>query len=236
MKRLGYILFGFILLLYGCKSVSLSSDIPADYDLKFDIYSHIKWYFRANLKYPSVDELRNFCWEIINEANNNTFSSFNEYENASQKKTTGREELLQCLSSNGNKISFKQEKEVMYVLWKGRKWIKIELNLCDMIKSRGYLFTYFYNSSGHNFKDFDYEEQFRKIEKEIYHKYAKGTKYQPCLLKYDRNKGYEVYCSSSNETKQSVYLKKMECVLDTFLINRDIQMIQFVTNLPQSHF
>lgn len=33
--------------------------------------------------------------------------------------------------------------------------------------------------------------------------------------------------------KQNVYLNKLGCALDTFLLNRDVQMIQFVTNLPK---
>lgn len=67
MRRLTFILIGFVLIFCSCRSITLSNDIPADYDFKYDIYSHIRMYFRANLKYPSVDELRNFCWEIINE-------------------------------------------------------------------------------------------------------------------------------------------------------------------------
>ena len=62
------------------------------------------------------------------------------------------------------------------------------------------------------------------------------SKFQPCLLRYDRDRGYQLYSPSKSRIKQSIYLNKLGCALDTFLLNRDIQMIQFVTNLPEDYF
>ena len=45
-----------LLVLYSCKSIALY-DTSTDYDFKFDLYSQVKMYFRANLKYPTVNEL-----------------------------------------------------------------------------------------------------------------------------------------------------------------------------------
>lgn len=55
-----------LLVLYSCKSIALY-DTSTDYDFKFDLYSQVKMYFRANLKYPTVNELWNYCWKITNE-------------------------------------------------------------------------------------------------------------------------------------------------------------------------
>ena len=240
MRRLTYILIGFVIIFYGCRSITLSKDIPADYDFKYDIYSHIRMYFRANLKYPSVDELQNFCWEIINEANDNIFSSFKEYDNASQKIATGREDFLRCLLSHSNEISFKQETKAMYVLWKGRKWIKIEFDLCEMIKTRGYLFTYFYDSAGHYTMDFDSAEELYKIGRNMHDKYLTDSLclngFRLSLLRYDRNKRYQIYCPLNCEIKQNAYFNELGCVLDTFLLNRDMQMVQFAADLPECYF
>ena len=49
-----------LLVLYSCKSIALY-DTSTDYDFKFDLYSQVKMYFRANLKYPTVNELWNYC-------------------------------------------------------------------------------------------------------------------------------------------------------------------------------
>ena len=57
-----------LLVLYSCKSIALY-DTSTDYDFKFDLYSQVKMYFRANLKYPTVNELWNYCWKITNEVN-----------------------------------------------------------------------------------------------------------------------------------------------------------------------
>ena len=62
-----------LLVLYSCKSIALY-DTSTDYDFKFDLYSQVKMYFRANLKYPTVNELWDYCWKITNEVNDNTFS------------------------------------------------------------------------------------------------------------------------------------------------------------------
>ena len=94
--------------------------ISIDYDFKFDLYSHVKWYYRANLKYPSVEELKNFCWKIIDDANDNTFSSFSDFEKSINKKRTGREDLLQYLSMHKDNLSFEIKNKSMDVFWKGK--------------------------------------------------------------------------------------------------------------------
>ena len=55
MKRfLVYAITGLFLVIYSCKSLPSEGGNSIDYDFKFDLYSHVKWYYRANLKYPSV--------------------------------------------------------------------------------------------------------------------------------------------------------------------------------------
>ena len=241
MKRfLVYAITGLFLVIYSCKSLPSEGGNSIDYDFKFDLYSHVKWYYRANLKYPSVGELKNFCWKIIDDANDNTFSSFSDFEKSINKKRTGREDLLQYLSMHKDDLSFEIKNKSMDVFWKGKKWMKFKFDLGEMIKKKSSLFTYFYNSSGYCSKDFDYEEEFYIIRKEIRDKYVTDTmqrsKFQPCLLRYDRDRGYQLYSPSKSRIKQSIYLNKLGCALDTFLLNRDIQMIQFVTNLPEDYF
>ena len=46
------------------------------------------------------------------------------------------------------------------------------------------------------------------------------SKFQPCLLRYDRDRGYQLYSPSKSRIKQSIYLNKLGCALDTFLLNR----------------
>ena len=240
MKKIVYVITGLFLVIYSCKSLPSGGGDSIDYDFKFDLYSHVKWYYRANLKYPSVEELKIFCWEMIDDANDNTFSSFSDFEKAINKKRTGREDLLRYLSLHKDDILFEVRNKSMNVLWKGKKWMKFKFDLCEMIKKRSSLFTYFYNSSGYCSKDFDYEEDFYIIRKEIRDKYVTDTvqrsKFQSCLLRYDRDRGYQLCSPSKSRIIQNIYLNKLGCALDTFLLNRDIQMIQFVTNLPKDYF
>ena len=241
MKRfVVYMFSGLILVLCSCKSLpSKESNLP-DYDFKYDLYSHLKWYYRANLKYPSIKELYDFYWGIINEANENQYATFNDFEKATQKNMTGRESLLRHLSLYKDDISFEKKDKSMDILWKGKKWMKIKIELCEMIKEKSYLFTYFYKSLDDYSRDFNYEESFLEIKKEIRDKYLTDSvqrdKLQTCLLRYDTDKGYQVFCPSDSRIKQNTYLSKLGCALDTFLLNRDIQMIQFVTNLPEHFF
>ena len=77
-----------LLVLYSCKSIALY-DTSTDYDFKFDLYSQVKMYFRANLKYPTVNELWDYCWKITNEVNDNTFLSFDDFDKAAYKNVSG---------------------------------------------------------------------------------------------------------------------------------------------------
>ncbi|MCS3203028.1 hypothetical protein [Candidatus Bacteroides intestinigallinarum] len=86
------------------------------------------------MKYPSVEELKNFCWEMIDDANDNTFSSFSDFEKTINNKRTGREDLLRYLSLHKNDILFEVRNKSMNVLWKGKKWMKFKFDLCEMIK------------------------------------------------------------------------------------------------------
>lgn len=240
MKRfVVYMISGLVLVLYSCKSLTSKENSLPDYDFKFDLYSHVKWYYRANLKYPSIEELYDFCWEIINEANESKYTSFDDFEKATQKNVTGRESLLQHLSLYKDDISFEKKDKLMDILWKGKRWMRIKFELCEMIKEKSYLFTYFYKSPDSYSKDFSYEESFLEMKKEIRDKYltdsVKQDKFQTCLLRYDTDKGYQVFCPLDSRMEQNAYLSKLGCALDTFLLNRDIQMIQFVINLPEHY-
>lgn len=227
-----------LLVLYSCKSIALY-DTSTDYDFKFDLYSQVKMYFRANLKYPTVNELWDYCWKITNEVNDNTFLSFDDFDKAAYKNVSGREELLQHLSLYKKEISFQFKKGAMFVLWKNKKWFKIEFDLGEMIADNGYKFVYFYDMQGNYSLDFDYEEDFQKIRKEVRDKCVPDTtlwsEFHTCLLRFDRIKGYQLYYLSKNKIKENIYLKELGCALDNFLLNRNLQMIQFVTNLPQSY-
>lgn len=123
MKKICYIFCGLLLVLYGCKSTTLNAG-STDYDFKFDLYSQIKMYFRANLKYPTIDELWNNCWKTTNEANNNIFFSFNDFDKATYKNVTGREELLRHLLLYKKDISIQLKKNSMLVLWKNKNCLK----------------------------------------------------------------------------------------------------------------
>ena len=52
------------------------------------------------------------------------------------------------------------------------------------------------------------------------------------LLRYNRDTGYKVFCSTKVDIDKNDYLKELGCSLDTFLLNRNIQMIQFITTVP----
>lgn len=237
MKYIVYVICGLIPVLYGCKSHSFKEPGFLDYELKVEFYNHVKWYYRANLKYPSEEELCQFCWEIINDANDNRYSSFSDFEKADRKNFTGRENLLRYLSLYEKEFSFEKKNKAMDILWKGKKWMRIKLELCEMIKRKPALFTYFYSSGSSYSKDFDYEDCFYKMRKDIRDEYLTDSieegRIEPCLLRYDREKGYRMYYPLNRIMRENLYLNKLGCALDTFLLNRNIQMIQFVTNVPE---
>lgn len=115
-----------LLVLYSCKSIALY-DTSTDYDFKFDLYSQVKMYFRANLKYPTVNELWDYCWKITNEVNDNTFLSFDDFDKAAYKNVSGREELLQHLSLYKRKFRSNLRKEQCLFFGRIKNGLKLSL-------------------------------------------------------------------------------------------------------------
>lgn len=240
MRKIVYILCGFMLLLCSCRSVKLNN-VPFDYDFKYDLYHHIKLFYRIYLRYPTVSELQHFCWEMINEINDNAFTSFDEYKNSLTAIAAGHDDLLQCLLSNADYISFKQATDGLYVLLGGKKWIKIELDVCEMLKS-GRNLTYIYDSVGHNipiddiFVDSLYSGMKAVRQKHLPDSMLLDDDAQLCLLRYERNVGYQVYCSLNSKIEQNAHMSDLGSFLDTFLLKRNAQTIQIATVFPQSYF
>lgn len=240
MRKIVYILCGFMLVLCSCRSVKLNN-VPLDYNFKYDLYHHIKLFYRVYLRYPTVAELQLFCWEMINEINDNIFTSFDEYENSLTAVAAGHDDLLRCLLSNDDYISFKQATDGLYVLLGGKKWIKIELDVCEMLKSGRYL-TYIYDSVGHNipiddaFVDSLYSGMKAIRQKHLPDSILVDDDARLCLLRYERNVGYQVYCSPSYGIEQNAHMIELGCFLDTFLLKRNAKTIQIKAVFPQSYF
>ena len=239
-KIILYILCGFMFVLCSCRSVKLNN-VSSDYNFKYDLYHHIKLFYRVYLRYPTVVELQHFCWEMINEINDNAFTSFDEYESSLTAIAAGHDDLLRCLLSNTDYISFKRATNGLYVLLGGKKWIKIELDVCEMLKNGRYL-TYIYDSVGHEipiddgFVDSLYSGMKAICQKHLPDSMLVDDDAQLCLLRYERNVRYQVYCPLNYKIEQNDHMSELGCFLDTFLLKRNAQTIQIATVFPQSYF
>ena len=86
------------------------------------------------------------------------------------------------------------------------------------------------------FKKLQFLHSFINLRKNICQKYYFDQELKRAseniLLRYNRDTGYKVFCSTKVDIDKNDYLKELGCSLDTFLLNRNIQMIQFITTVP----
>lgn len=241
MKNVIFRILILLLCLYSCKSSFLIFE-STDYTLQrfeYDISRYVKLYYTSYLEYPDTEKLWLYCWEITNSANNYRFQSFTDYEKAGPKDTnaTGAESFLRFLSNNKKRISLKKEKGKLLVLLNGKEILLINHDYCEMKndqREQHNLYRLFDSLGVSKPIDFDDEKTFYNLRKQIHQKHysSKPTQesYEKVLLRYDRDRGYKVYCLSAS-IDENDYLKELATALDTFLLNRKEQMIQFVTDM-----
>lgn len=226
----------------GCKSY-MGETQEAFYDnLGYDLYRYVELYYCEHLDYPSKDQLYDFCWEIVNSANGHAFETYDAYmekEGMNQVYDTGAEPLLHFLHTNSSHLLFKRNGKDLRISWDGKARQKIKLNCRDIINSRRRhnLFC-MYDSLGNVRRvNSDEEDIFFSLREKVRTKHyqipEEAIAWEWVLLRYDRNLGYQSFYPSSLRVEKIPYLKSLGEALDTFLLNRNKQMIQFVTAVPK---
>ena len=232
-----------------CINLSCSNDLlfvtgTTNYifrDLAYDVNRYVKLYYCDYLKYPTVDELYTYCWRITNSANDFRFQSFTEFEKVEKMKTngTGVEDLLRFMLKNKTDLAFRQSRGELYVLWKGKKAFRVNYDYCllkDNYRDQWHFYCFFDSVGVAIPMDANAEDSFINLRKNICQKYYFDQELKRAseniLLRYNRDTGYKVFCSTKVDIDKNDYLKELGCSLDTFLLNRNIQMIQFITTAP----
>ena len=237
-KNVIYLVFFFLLL--GFVSSRPEKDV-AIHDLQYDLSRYIKDYYCIYLKYPTVNELCDFCWDIVNSANECRFRTYCEYQNEERLNIngTGAEYLLSFLKENHDNILFQKEGQILVILWQSKLLQTVHLNYCDLINEsyNRWNFFSFFDSLG-NYKRIDNdEEDFIAMRKKVKQKYqsvdnGQGEILKPYLIRYDRISKYAFLCPQDSEIASKPYLKDFEILLDSFLLKKKMQMIQFVSFIP----
>lgn len=242
MKKSMLAVILFWLSLSGCNTVLFNAK-SVDYvsSLEYDLFRYVKSYYCIYLEYPSIEELYTYCWGITNSANDFRFQSFADYAKAPKSETngTGAEDFLCFLSENKTNLTFIEKRGKLQVLWKGRKAFQLDYDYCKMkdnYRDKWKFYCFFDSIDAFTPMSFDDEDTFIRLRKEIYQKYYSDRLLQPSsktiLLRYNRDTGYKVFCPTEVDVYANNYLKELGCALDTFLLNRNVQMIQFITVVP----
>lgn len=226
-----------------CSKNSLHISGPTNYtfrDLGYDVNRYVKLYYCNYLKYPTVEELYTYCWRITNSANDFRFRSFTEFEKVEKMKTngTGAEDFLRFLLNNKINLAFRQSRGELHVLWKDKKVFRVNYDYCslkDSYRDQWHLYCFFDSAGVAIPMDANAEDSFINLRKKIRQKYilcqSPGIISENLLLRFSRGGGYIVYCPTEINIYENNYLEELRCSLDTFLQNRNMQTIQFVTTV-----
>lgn len=227
--------------LFSCKS-SLPDSAQANYtshDAIYDMSRYIKMYYCSYLDYPNIENLHTYCWRITNSANDFHFQSFTDYEKAGKRNTngTGVESLLGFLLKNNQQLVFERKGGTLQILWKSKKFFLLDYDYCKMkddYREQKNFYCLFDSLGVSMPMDFDDEEIFYELRNKTHQKYYPNKQSQPIkttILRYNINTGYQSYCLTDISIYKNKYLKELAYALDTFLLNRDMQTIQFIESV-----
>ena len=143
------------------------------------------------------------------------------------------------MKENHDNILFQKEGQILVILWQSKLLQTVHLNYCDLINEsyNRWNFFSFFDSLG-NYKRIDNdEEDFIAMRKKVKQKYqsvdnGQGEILKPYLIRYDRISKYAFLCPQDSEIASKPYLKDFEILLDSFLLKKKMQMIQFVSFIP----
>ncbi len=231
-----------VISLCACKSATFDTKL-ANYsleDLEYDMYRYVKMYYCQYLTFPSLEELYSYCWDITNSVNGYQYPSFFEYEKAGIRNTNaaGAESFNQFLFYNKNNLTFQEKGEILRILWKKKGLFEMHFDYCEMKNdiSNLHQFSNYYNSSGvASLIDFDVVDSIYSFERNLLKKYHLDQhplqKREKLLLRYNINDGYRSLCYTNLDISKNKFLRDLKCVLDTFLLNKNVEMMQLILSV-----
>ena len=230
-----------LFLTLSCTSIKIHKNWYAN--LQYDVGRYTMDYYYTYLEYPNVEELSDYCWNLANSANDYRFPSYAEYKNEKKSNIngTGVEDFLHFLMNNQKDLSFKPKKGEMAFLWKSKIVLTFDLDYCQLQiepNQASNFFCLFDSTATHKIIVDNDEEDFyilRNNVKQMWlsaHKLDQEVFNTSVLIRYNRKRGYILFCPTDSITSKNSYLEDMGMALDTFLLKRNAEMIQFVTLIP----
>lgn len=248
-KILAIILLSFMA---GCSSVKERSIWYNWYNIQYDAATYIPFYYYTYLRFPNVKELSDYCWNIVNSAYGYRFASYAEYQaeyqqnenkrNIYENNIGGVEDFFQFLMKNQKELSFKMRKGKMAFYWKSKIVLTFDFDLCELQNERERVWDFFHlfdATETRTIIDIDPSDDFCRMRENVKNTWLADHKQEIqvfdhfVLLRYNRTRGYTLYCPPDSITTENSYLKKLGVALDTFLVNRNVETIQFVTAVPR---
>lgn len=216
--------------------------------IPMDLYWEIKDFYRVYMRYPTMKELYEFCWDHTNRHYDYQFHSIKEY-----KKTCngyipsyGTDSLLYLLMNYRNELILKENKNDgdIHLLWKPTNDTLMIAHLDPGLFMQnwgwdGLIFQY--DKTGKVIYGGTFVDDIQSLTYKVSKTYTenKGITQREngrVLMRYDRKNKLKIYCSPDiDSTSLDInYLKALEYSVDTFMASKKIPLIQFVTFVPSN--
>lgn len=209
-----------------------------DNNFGFDFYRYTRDYYSIYLRYPSKDELLNYCWDMTNIANGERFKNIEEFLSYGEDDD---ESFLLFYYRNFDNILFEENDGELYIHYEDGQTMHLNLGYCDVLEHNSPKLSLFchaclFDSLGTIQRIGDADDDvlitlithFQKSIDPLYEK-----KYQRMLLRYNLHSKYRVCCPIELDTiVTNESFKNLALSLDTFIINRGAETIQFIMTVP----
>ena len=240
--RYVYLIIASIILVY-CNSCTIGKQVSS-MNVEENLYWRVNDFYDAYLRYPeTLDELSDFIWQIVNAEYE--YKSFDLYLKSAPPIFTRDAKTLDFILNNRDKMHMAQKQGRLIITYKHKK-IEIQknvckdlemplekshfiykLNTCEIFDSDGRIMRNYYND--------DFIELLTSVKKQYLCKHPNidVNKLIYSAFRYNKHDGLVMLCPQVKvNIKNNLYLKDLSFSLDTFINERDINIIQFIIGVP----
>ena len=236
------IIYFVFLFLCGCQSLHLSERrIPMSDNIGYEMHFQLRSYYLKNLKYPSLDEFINYCWERTNANYENRYKDYMEYSDAMNGTIPilGPDSLMYFMENYRNNLTFNESNGELSILWNPTSSLimKEKFSIRNYLNDDFYRKDFFvtYDEQGEIIVDSDldnllnlhlYENVWKTIQ------LTSNQQFVWCLISYNVNAGAKVLDTSDTKSLDTKFIDVLFAEMESFVKENDLSQIRIPIKVP----